>query len=62
MGAVAGDPKGQSEQWLLSLKAAEHAMRSLYHNGQFTNLGHQEARVRFGIGFGERGAVRLFPT
>ncbi|KAJ7735254.1 hypothetical protein DFH07DRAFT_967255 [Mycena maculata] len=35
---------------------AEQAMSRVYRNGQFDNLGREESRVRFGIGYGAPGA------
>ncbi|KAJ7105141.1 hypothetical protein C8R43DRAFT_1132018 [Mycena crocata] len=56
MGIVVGAPKDQDERWVHVIRHFGSAMGRLYHSGYFPNFGKQEARVRFGIGFGEWGA------
>ncbi|KAJ7044908.1 hypothetical protein C8F04DRAFT_1250151 [Mycena alexandri] len=55
MGLVSGAPKGQLKWWGYVMKQIGKNMGRLYRNGEFTNLGHQEATVRFGTGFGDLG-------
>ncbi|KAJ7156556.1 hypothetical protein C8R43DRAFT_949409 [Mycena crocata] len=56
MAAVAGPPKDQAERWGHVIKHFDSAMGRLHRDGHFDNFGQQEARVRYGIGFGESGA------
>jgi hypothetical protein len=53
MGVIAGPPKNELQWWEHVIKHAEQSMSRLYRNGEFTNLGYEEACVRFGISFGE---------
>ncbi|KAJ7716562.1 hypothetical protein B0H16DRAFT_1741225 [Mycena metata] len=55
MGLISGPPKGQGKWWTYLLKQMQKNMSRLYRNGEFSNLGHQEASVRFGASFGELG-------
>ncbi|KAJ7772557.1 hypothetical protein DFH07DRAFT_953023 [Mycena maculata] len=56
VGAIAGAPKGETLWWVHVLRHAQQAMIRLYRNRDFTNLGYEESRVQFGIGFGHLGA------
>jgi hypothetical protein len=60
IGAIAGPPKDEISSWTDVMKQADQTMGQLYRNGVFTNLGHEPARIRFGIGFGEWGSVSFF--
>ncbi|KAJ7735171.1 hypothetical protein B0H16DRAFT_1731435 [Mycena metata] len=55
MGLVGGPPKGQDKWWVYVMKQIQKNMARLYRNGEFSNLGHQEATVRFGAIFGDLG-------
>ncbi|KAJ7834494.1 hypothetical protein B0H13DRAFT_2426875 [Mycena leptocephala] len=53
MGVVAGAPKGQGKWWDDINKRLFSAMVRLYRNGDFSDLGEAESRIRFGVSFGE---------
>ncbi|KAJ7439286.1 hypothetical protein B0H11DRAFT_1934715 [Mycena galericulata] len=50
---IAGPPKDQKRLWVHVMQHANKAMGRIYRNAVFPNLGHEESRVRFGIGFGD---------
>ncbi|KAJ7468415.1 hypothetical protein B0H11DRAFT_2238881 [Mycena galericulata] len=56
MAVIAGPPKGERLSWVQLIQHADKAMGRVYRNTVFPNLGREESRVRFGIGFGEFGA------
>ncbi|KAJ7493143.1 hypothetical protein B0H11DRAFT_1911570 [Mycena galericulata] len=56
MALIAGPPKGEKLSWVHLMQHADKAMGRVYRNTVFPNLGREESRVRFGIGFGEIGA------
>ncbi|KAJ7766364.1 hypothetical protein DFH07DRAFT_769906 [Mycena maculata] len=55
MAVIAGPPKGEIAWWVHVLKQAKQHMGRLYRNAVFPYWGHEESRVRFGIGYGEEG-------
>ncbi|KAJ7780807.1 hypothetical protein DFH07DRAFT_765296 [Mycena maculata] len=58
MAVIAGAPKGESPLWAQHVKKASQTMGCLYRNGEFSpSLDGQESGVRFGLGYGEFGAV-----
>ncbi|KAJ7936169.1 hypothetical protein B0H13DRAFT_2303888 [Mycena leptocephala] len=57
MGVVAGGPKGNAEWWDHVTQRVFGDMARLYRNGDFSDLGERESRVRFGVGYGEEYAV-----
>ncbi|KAJ7492942.1 hypothetical protein B0H11DRAFT_2228265 [Mycena galericulata] len=60
IGVIAGPPKGESPLWVQVIKEATQAMTRLNRNGNFANLGYEESRVRFGVGFGSRARHATF--
>ncbi|KAJ7430898.1 hypothetical protein B0H11DRAFT_1942472 [Mycena galericulata] len=52
---IAGPPKDQKRLWVHVMQHADKAMRRVYRNTVFPNLGDKESRVRFGVGFGDLG-------
>jgi hypothetical protein len=59
IGAIAGPPKDKISWWTDVMAQVEQTMGRLYRNGVFANLGHEPARIHFGIGFGEWGTVSI---
>ncbi|KAJ7041763.1 hypothetical protein C8F04DRAFT_1176853 [Mycena alexandri] len=57
MGLISGAPKGQLPWWKYVMKQIGKNMGRLYRNGEFSNLGHQEASLRLRAGFGDHGPV-----
>ncbi|KAJ7097102.1 hypothetical protein B0H15DRAFT_797821 [Mycena belliarum] len=60
MGVIAGAPQGDLTWWNQHVQHAAQAMTRLLRLGHFDPLVDEESHVRFGLGFGQHGAVPYY--